>query len=143
MSIPFRFESVLRVREVERDRCQVKLAMEQQRIGALQEDHDRLTVKRLAVLDERRSLQIQGDWQAEVILALTDLAERLAAELDVIQQQLTAAIVVRTRYHSELLQAETAVKAIETLREKHLTQQRIRAEKIFEQEREEGWRAAS
>ena len=52
MSVPFRFDTVLRIRETERDVCLQSFAAEQSREVALRAERDLIADERLRALDE-------------------------------------------------------------------------------------------
>jgi flagellar biosynthesis chaperone FliJ len=124
MAVPFRFDNVLRVRETERDKCRLSLAQEQQREAALLAEHARISAERQTVLEELRRLHDRGDVAAERILTRRQHAEHLAADILRIDAILRDVSIAITRRRAELLEADTAVKALEKLAGRHHDEQR-------------------
>ena len=143
MAIPFRFETVLRVRQAERDRYHLALVQEQQRAVEIQAECNRVSTERLAMLAELRAMHDSGDWPADRALARQQHAEHLATELTRLDAVLRDATASLTRCRCELLEADTSVKALEKLAGRHESDQRRSEEASAEQDREETWRAAS
>ncbi len=65
MSVPFRFDTVLRIRETERDVKRQALALGQAQKATLRAERDRIAEERLRAQDELRALQATDGWTAE------------------------------------------------------------------------------
>ena len=140
MAVPFRFDTVLRVREAERAKCRLSLVQEQQREAALLAEHAHISAERQAVLDELRAIHDRGDWSAERMLARRQHAEHLATEitrLDAALKNITADLALR---RTELLEADTAVKALEKLAGRHQSEQRRVEQASDERDRDDARR---
>ena len=142
MAVPFRFDTVLRVREAERDRCRTALAHEQRREAGLLAERSQSSSERLTILDELRVMLDGGDWPADQALTRQQHAEHLAAELSRIEVTLTGVAAVLARCRSELLEADTSVKALEKLAGRHEADQRRAEQTRDERDRDDSWRAA-
>ncbi len=142
MAVPFRFDTVLRVRETERDRCRMALVQEQRREAELLAERDQVSSERLVVLDELRVMHDSGDWPADRALARQQHAEHLAAELTRIENRLTEMAASLSRCRTELLEADTSVKALEKLAGRHEADQRRAEQTSAERDRDDSWRAA-
>lgn len=142
MASPFRFDTVLRIRIIERDRCRLALAQEKQREATLLAELHHVQTERLAVIEDLRSVQVTGDWPADRILSRQTHAERLSAELTRIDTNLKLVATTQIRRHQELLAADTAVKVLEKLADRHDAEQRLVEFKQTERDREDTWRAA-
>ena len=143
MAIPFRFDTVLRVREAERDRCRIALAEEQRREAASLAERNQVSTERLAILSELRVMHDSGDWPADRALTRQQHAEHLATLLtclDITLKDVTTSLAHR---RAELLEADTAVKALEKLAGRHDSDQRKAEQASAERDREDTWRAAS
>ena len=142
MPVPFRFDTVLRVREAERDRCRMALSQEQRREAELLAERDQVSSERLVILAELRAMHDSGDWPADRALARQQHAEHLATELRRIEGTLSdvAASIARCRH--ELLEADTSVKALEKLAGRHAADQRRAEQTSDERDRDDSWRAA-
>ena len=123
MSVPFRFDTVLRIRETERDGKRLALALGQAREATLRADRDRIAEERRHALDELRTLQAASGWTAEQALTRQQHAQHLARELAIAEAALSEAIGQSALQHLELLEADTAVKALEKLADRHHTDQ--------------------
>lgn len=137
MAVPFRFETVQRVREAERNKCRVSLVQEQQREAALLAEHARISIEQQAARDELQALHDCGDWPAERMLARCQHAEHLAteiAELDAALQDVVRNLALR---RAELLEADTAVKALEKLAGRHQSEQRRLEQASDERDRDD------
>ena len=145
MSVPFRFDTVLKIRETERDVKRQALALEQAREAAVRAEHNRLVEERRLALDELRTLQATNGWTAEQATARQQYAEQLATELVTAEAVLNESVVQSTRQRQELLEAEAAVKALEKLAERHDTVQtragHIQDERDRDDIRRSGWAA--
>jgi flagellar biosynthesis chaperone FliJ len=119
MPFPFRFETVLRVREAERDRCRQALAEEQQRDALLSAERDRVTTERLAALDELRLAHQRKGLPVERELARRQYVDQLAAEITRLTKALNEASAMVALRRMELLESDTAVKALEKLAGRH------------------------
>lgn len=142
MASPFRFDTVLRIRIIERDRCRLALAQEKQREAALLAEQHHVQTERLAVLEDLRSVQVTGDWPADRILLRQQHSERLAIELIRIDKDLKRVATTQICLHQELFAADTSVKALEKLAGRHDAEQRHAEFKQTERDREDTWRAA-
>jgi flagellar biosynthesis chaperone FliJ len=142
MAVPFRFDTVLRVREAERDRCRVTLVQEQQREAALGFERQRVTTERAAVLQDLCALEESAEWSAEQAITRRQHAERLSLELARIGTALADVAAALSRCRSELLEADTAVKGLEKLAGRHAADQRRSEQKSADRDREDAWRAA-
>ena len=140
MSVPFRFDTVLRVREAERDRCQQGLALEQQREAVLAAERDRLSAERSAVLDELRQSQQGEGLSADQEMARRQYADHLATEIARAVTALNEATSSVAQRRNELLEVDTAVKALENLAGRHTADQTRIEQANSEREREETWR---
>lgn len=123
MPVPFRFDTVLRLRETERDVKGQALALGQAREATLRAERDRLAEERLHALDELRTLQATDGWTAEQALARRQQAQHLARELALAEAALSEAFGQSALQRLELLEADTAVKALEKLAERHHSDQ--------------------
>lgn len=142
MAVPFRFDTVLRVREAERDRCRVVLVQEQQHEAALNAERQRVSTEREQALDDLRQIQERGECSAEQSLTRRQHAERLAHELDRIVFKLEDAAASVSRCRSELLEADTAVKGLEKLAGRQASDELRAEQSAAERDREDNWRAA-
>src|SRR5690242_8817807 len=106
MAVSFRFDTVLKVREAERDKCRLALVQEQQREAGLLAELNKASSQRDAVQTELRELQKRGTWSAEQALACHQRAEHLGAEMSQIQIALLEVNVALQRCHRELLEAD-------------------------------------
>ena len=123
MSVPFRFDTVLRIRETERDVKRQALALAQTRAATLRTERGRIADERLHSLDDLRTLQAASDWTAEQALTRQQHARHLARELAIAEAALSEAIAQLALQRLELLEADTAVKALEKLADRHHTDQ--------------------
>ena len=119
MSVPFRFDTVLRIRETERDVCQQSFAAEQSRETMLRAERDSIADDRLRALDKLRSLQEGASWTAEQAVAHQQHIEQLALRLTEAEAALSEATTQVTLRRQELLEADFAVKALDKLAERH------------------------
>ena len=142
MAVPFRFDTVLRVREAERDRCRVALTQGQRREAELLAERDQVSSERLVILAELRAMHDSGDWPADRALARQQHAEHLAAELIRIERTLRDVATSLTRCRTESLEADTSVKALEKLAGRHAADQRRAEQTSAERDRDDSWRAA-
>jgi flagellar export protein FliJ len=141
MPVPFRFETVLQVREAERDRCRLALVQEQRREASLLAELNRVSAERQAVQDDLRAMQDGNGWTVDRVVACQQRSEHLAAELGRIQITLLELSVTLQRCHRELLEADTATKVLEKLAGRHEADQR-RVDQAKEQRDIQDWRAA-
>ena len=142
MAVPFRFDTVLRVREAERDRCRVVLSQEQRREAELLAEREQFSSERLAILEELRVMHDSGDWSANRALTRQQHAEHLATELSRVADTLQDVAVSLARYRDELLEADTSVKTLEKLAGRHAADQRRAEQTSAERDRDDSWRAA-
>ena|SRR5579871_2913659 len=140
MPVPFRFDTVLRVREAERDRSRQALVLEQLRQASLIDERNRVTADRLEVLDALRLAHQGNGLPADQELARRQYADYLATEIERLTTALyevRGAIALR---RNELLEADTAVKALEKLAGRHAADQQQIEFKNAERERDDTWR---
>ena len=123
MSVPFRFDTVLRIRETEREVKRQALALGQAREATLRAVRDRIADERLHALDDLRTLQASAGWNAEQAVARQHHAERLARELATADASLNEAAAQSALQRQELLEADTAVKSLEKLADRHRSDQ--------------------
>ena len=123
MSVPFRFDTVLKIRETERDVKRQAFMLGQDRETTLLSDRDRIADERLHALDELRTLQATSGWTAEQALARQQHAKQLARELAIAEAALSEAIAQLALQRLELVEADTAVKALEKLADRHHSDQ--------------------
>ena len=123
MSVPFRFDTVLRIRETERDVCLQSFAAELSREVALRAERDLVAGERLRALDELRTLQEGTSWSAEQAVAHQQHLEHLALRLIEAEAALNEAAAQVTLRRQELLEADFAVKALDKLAERHHSDQ--------------------
>ena len=123
MSVPFRFDTVLKIRETERDVKRQAFMLGQDREATLRSDRDRIADERLHALDELRTLQATSGWTAEQALARQQHAKQLARELAIAEAALSEAIAQLALQRLELVEADTAVKALEKLADRHHSDQ--------------------
>lgn len=137
MSVPFRFDTVLRIRETERDVCQQSFAAEQAREVALRAERDSIADERLRALDELRTLQEATSWSAEQAVAHQQHLEQLALRLAEAEAALSEATTQVTLRRQELLEADFAVKALDKLAERHHVDQSRLTQAKEERERDD------
>jgi flagellar export protein FliJ len=123
MPVPFRFDTVLRVREAERDACRLALAREQSRHATLLEECNRVAAERRTVLEELQAMQDGKDWSPTHALARGHHAGQLAESLVQLEAALDEVATNLIRHRHELLEADTAVKALEKLAGRHHSDQ--------------------
>ena len=123
MSVPFRFDAVLKIRETERDVRRQAFAKEQARESTLLVERDRIADERLRALNELRALQATNVWTAEQVLARQQHAEHLSRELAGAETALSEASGQLTLRRQELLEADIAVKGLEKLSQRHQSAQ--------------------
>ncbi len=141
MSVPFRFDTVLRIRETERDVKRQAFALGQARESTLRTERDRIADERLHVLDELRTLQATPGWTAEQALVRQHHARHLARELAIAEAALSEAIAQSALQRLDLLEADTAVKALEKLAERHHSDQTNAGQARDERDRDDIRRA--
>jgi flagellar biosynthesis chaperone FliJ len=100
------------------------LAHEQQREAALLMERTRIVAERTTVVRELDEMHDGGTWLADRVLARQQHAEHLSAELDQIGSALIEVTAVIGRCRKALLEADTSVKALEKLAERHATDAR-------------------
>lgn len=137
MSVPFRFDTVLRIRETERDVCLQSFAAEQSREVALRAERDLIAGERLRALDELRTLQEGTSWSAEQAVAHQQHLEHLALRLIEAEAALSEATTQVTLRRQELLEADFAVKALDKLAERHHVDQSRLDQAKAERERDD------
>lgn len=123
MSVPFRFDTVLKIRESERDVKRQAFALGQSRETTLRADRDRIADERLQSLNDLRTLQATGSWTAEQAVSRQHRAKHLGRELAIAEAALSEAIAQSALLRLELLEADTAVKALEKLADRHHSNQ--------------------
>ena len=116
MSIPFRFDTVLRLREIERDIRRQAYTQEQAREKILRDDYNRIAAERLHARNEFRTLQAGSAAHA---VSYDDYFDRLSRELVEVETMLGEVSVQVTRRREELVEAEIAVKGLQRLSESH------------------------
>lgn len=142
MAVPFRLDAVLRIRESERDVCRLSLAEAQRTEAALIVAHQQVTSDRESALQELRTMQQQEAWSADRVAAWQQHAELLSTKLKAIEcEQATIAELITCKRQS-LIEADTAVKALEKLAGRHATEQQRADEASAERERDDNRRAA-
>lgn len=119
MSVPFRFDTVLRIRETERDARRQALALQQADEASRRAERDRLIGERQQALYDLRTLTASSGWTAERALARQNHAEQLARDLARAEISLHEAVAQTALRRQELLEADTAVKALEKLADRH------------------------
>jgi len=137
MAVPFRFDTVLRVREAERDRCRQALGLEQQREAELIAERERFTTERLAVLDALRLAHQGHGLTADQELARRQYAEHLAAEVRRVSGALDETCKMIALRRTEVLEADTAVKALEKLAGRHVSEQQRLEQASSERDRDD------
>jgi flagellar biosynthesis chaperone FliJ len=75
------------------------------------------------VLEELRTIQAASGWTAEQAVARQQHAEQLAHELATAEAALSEAVAQSALQRQELLEADTAVKALEKLADRHHSDQ--------------------
>lgn len=123
MSVPFRFDTVLKIRETERDVKRQAFALGQARETTLRAERDRIADERLRALDDLRTLQAANGWSAEQALTRQQHAKHLARELAIAEAALSEVIAQSALQRLELLEANSAVKALEKLADRHHSDQ--------------------
>ena len=142
MAVPFRFDTVLRVREIERDRCRVALTQAQAREAELVARQNQITLERVAIQNELRAMDEAGCWTAERALNRREHCDQLSVELNRIADDLKEAVVTVARCRNDLLEADTGVKGLEKLAGRHDSEQKQAEQKAAERDRDDSWRAA-
>lgn len=145
MSVPFRFDTVLKIRETERDASRQAFAKEQARESTLRVERDCIADERLRALNERRALQATDAWTAEKVLTRQQHAEQLSRELACAETALSEATAQLTLRRQELLEADVAVKGLEKLSQLHQSARSKAEQANDEQDRDDlrhSWRAA-
>lgn len=119
MSVPFRFDTVLKIRETERNACLQSFAAEQSREAVLREERDLIANERLLALDQLRTLQERASWTAEQAVSHQQHLEQLAARLTAAESALNDSTTQVSLRRQELLEADFAVKALDKLATRH------------------------
>ncbi len=119
MSVPFRFDTVLKIRETERNVCLQSFAAEQSREAVLREERDLIANERLLALDQLRTLQERASWTAEQAVSHQQHLEQLAARLTAAESALSDSTTQVSLRRQELLEADFAVKALDKLAARH------------------------
>lgn len=138
----FRFDTVLRIRESERDICRMALAEAQRNESELLATHQRTSTERSEALDELRTMHEGEAWSADRVASRQQYAERLAAKLKGIECELSVVAELLTLRRNALMEADTAVKALEKLAGRHIADQQRAEEASAERERDDHRRAA-
>jgi flagellar export protein FliJ len=142
MPVPFRFNTVLKVREAERERCQLALARGLQHEAELNARRDRICIERSNALLEPDASMPALTRTAEQQLLRRSYAEHLAAEIRRIDLELTETAEAVALRRTELLEADRAVKGLEKLAGRHESRQKNTEQFRAERDREDSWRAA-
>jgi len=137
MSIPFRFDTVLRLREIERDIRRQAYTQEQAREKILRDDYNRIAAERLHARNEFRTLQAGSTWSAAHAVSYDDYFDRLSRELAEVETMLGEVSVQVTRRREELVEAEIAVKGLQRLSESHQRTQKTDEQVEDERDRDD------
>jgi flagellar export protein FliJ len=137
MSIPFRFDTVLRLREIERDIRRQAYTQEQAREKILRDDYNRIAAERLHARNEFRTLQAGSTWSATHAVSYDDYFDRLSRELVEVETMLGEVSVQVTRRREELVEAEIAVKGLQRLSESHQRTQKTDEQAEDERDRDD------
>lgn len=138
----FRFDTVLRIRESERDICRMALAEAQRSEAELLAEHQRTSSERTDVLDELRTMHDGSAWAPDRVASRQQYAERLAAKLKGIECEMAVIAELLTHRRSALMEADTAVKALEKLAGRQLADQQRADQATAERERDDQRRVA-
>jgi flagellar export protein FliJ len=142
MAVPFRFDTVLRLREAERDRCQLAVAAEQRHYDGLVAQRDQIASQRESMRAELVALQASEGWTVDRVLSRQQHLEFLSAELQRVETAVSVARGQLDQLRGELLNADTAVKALEKLAERHTSQRRQAEQAKDERDRDDYRRVA-
>lgn len=142
MPVPFRFDTVLKVRKAERDRCQLALARELQHEAELTAQRDRICIERSNALLKPDASMPDLTRTAEQQLLRRSYAEHLAAEIRRIDLELIKTAETVALRRTELLEADRAVKGLEKLAGRHESHQKKVEQIRTQRDREGSWRAA-
>ena len=137
MSVPFRFDTVLKIRETERDVCLQSFAAEQARLAALQAERDLVAEERRHALDELRVLQASATWTVARAITHQQHLEQLALQLAQTEAALNELLAQVALRRQELLEADLAVKALDKLAERHHSDQSRLAQAKEERDRDD------
>ena len=138
----FRFDTVLRIRESERDICRMALAEAQRSEAELLAEHHRTSSERTDVLDELRTMHQGVAWAPDRVASRQQYAERLAAKLKGIECEMAVIAELLTHRRSALMEADTAVKALEKLAGRQLADQQRTDQAAAERDRDDHRRVA-
>ena len=138
----FRFDTVLRIRESERDICRMALAEAQRSEAELLAEHQRTSSERTDVLDELRTMHQGVAWAPDRVASRQQYAERLAAKLKGIECEMAVIAELLTHRRSALMEADTAVKALEKLAGRQLADQQRTDQAAAERDRDDHRRVA-
>lgn len=138
----FRFDTVLRIRESERDICRMALAEAQRSEAELLAEHQRTSSERTDVLDELRTMHEGVAWAPDRVASRQQYAERLAAKLKGIECEMAVIAELLTHRRSALMEADTAVKALEKLAGRQLADQQRTDQAAAERDRDDHRRVA-
>jgi flagellar export protein FliJ len=140
MPVPFRFDTVLRVREAERDRCRLALAQEQEREVAFTAECERIRAEYQSAVDELNLAQSDGRLSADQLLARRTFVEQLSREITRIGDALRDVGENIALRRKELLESDAAVKALEKLAGRHVSNQHQAEQSRLERDRDDTWR---
>lgn len=138
----FRFDTVLRIRESERDICRMALAEAQRSEAELLAEHQRTSSERTDVLNELRTMHEEAAWAPDRVASRQQYAERLAAKLKGIECEMAVIAELLTHRRSALMEADTAVKALEKLAGRQLADQQRTDQAAAERDRDDHRRVA-
>ena len=138
----FRFDTVLRIRESERDLCRMALAEAQRSEAELLAAHQRTSTERSYALDELRATHEGEAWTADRIASRQQYTERLAAKLKGIECEMAVVAELLTLRRNALMEADTAVKALEKLSGRQAADEQRAEQAAAERERDDHRRAA-
>lgn len=138
----FRFDTVLRIRESERDICRLALAEAQRSETQLLTEHQRVTSERDEVLDELRQMHAAAALAPDRIASRQEYAERLATKLKGIECEMAVVTELLSHRRSALMEADASVKALEKLAGRQLADQQRADQAAAERERDDHRRVA-
>lgn len=141
MPVPFRFDTVLRVREAERDRCRTALVEELQREAMLVAERDRVVAERDKVFDELRKARLQDGHSADQERMRREYADKLAAAILQVETALSDTTVLLKQRRDELAEVDASVKSLEKLAGRHSSQQLRMEQSNSERDLGDAWRS--
>ncbi len=116
----FRLQTILRLREKERDERRRELAQSIQARQIL-EDHQQQVAAEWQALNERlRDCSQAGEVQVDLMLALRRYQMMVAAQREFLAQQMVQVDEEMARRRERLMEADRQVRVLEMLREKQL-----------------------